>query len=318
MGQVNGAVARASTHFTNSNYGLSPKKTGSASAGLLCHVRMVSAGGGSTDGRVHGAMIKKLAMAVWVVWFFGTGATAQAAGFELPGSRSHMFTSTILKDEFHIVVSLPFGYDRSDKRYPLLLALDGDGMFGMESDIPRLLSFEGRVPPMIVASIVYGDLQTWFQKRKRDFHPANDGARTFLAALGDEIVPFLEATYRVDPASRTLYGHSSAGLFAFYAGIQSPSLFSGIIATSPSLEEEPAWAATFDHMIDQNRTALPKMYVSVDGSETAMLAAVAPKVAALSAALPAGQVKFETLAEGSHMAVIPKAFTAGLHFIFVK
>ncbi len=250
-----------------------------------------------------------------------TGAPA-SAGFEMPGSYAHEFSSAVIGDSFSIVVSLPFGYDRTERAFPLLFALDGDGMFGMESDIPRLLSFEGKVPPMIVASVVYGDLQKWFQKRMRDFHPTKDGvtggAENFLTSLRDEILPFLQANYRVDVTNRALYGHSSAGLFAFYAGIKQPKLFSRILATSPSLEEEPAWAATFPDMISARGADLPKIYMSVDASEIAMADAVAPHVALLKAQVGAGQFKYEVLNEGSHMSVIPKAYTAGLHFLYAK
>lgn len=240
------------------------------------------------------------------------------AGFELPGSHSHEFSSAVIGDSFSIVVSLPFGYDQTERAFPLLFALDGDGMFGMETDIPRLLSFEGKVPPVIVASVVYGDLQKWFQKRARDFHPEDGGAEKFLLALRDEIIPFLEANYRIDAANRALYGHSSAGLFAFYAAVSQPKLFSRVLATSPSLEEEPVWSATFAKMISGNRGGFPKLYVSVDASETAMTAAVRPYAELLLKRSDKTRFKFEVLNEGSHMAVIPKAFTVGLHFLYAN
>ncbi len=243
---------------------------------------------------------------------------AQASGFELPGSRMHAFRSDVMEDDFHIAVSLPFGYGQGERTYPLLFALDGDGMFGMSSEIPRLLSFEGKVPPVIVATVVYGGMQQWFQKRARDFHSANGGAEKFLTALRDEILPFLEEQYPIDPGNRAIYGHSSAGLFAFYAGVEEPALFSRILATSPSLEEEPAWSQTFLEKIKASDTAFPKMYLSVDASETAMLAAVTPQVEALSVKMTPADLKFETLAEGSHMSVIPRAYAAGLQFLYLK
>lgn len=243
-------------------------------------------------------------------------------GFELPGSFSHAFHSDVLDDDFSIVVSTPFGYGRSERNYPLLFALDGDGMFGMESDIPRLLSFEGKVPPMIVASVVYGSPQKWFQKRARDFHPPKDGAtggaEAFLNSLRDEIIPFLQENYPVDAGDMALYGHSSAGLFAVYASVKEPQLFNRVLATSPSLEEEPAWSATFLEMIASNKAGLPKIYMSVDASEAAMAEAVKPHVAAFSARLGEGKFKYELLGEGSHMSVIPKAYNAGLHFLYAN
>lgn len=239
-------------------------------------------------------------------------------GFEMPGSFQHAFHSDILGDDFSIVVSVPIGYGQPDKTYPLLFALDGDGMFGMESDVPRLLSFEGKVPQMIVASVVYGGMQQWFQKRMRDFHSANGGAERFLEAMKGEIIPFLLENYPINADDKALYGHSSAGLFAVYAAVKEPQLFNRILATSPSLEEEPPWAATFLDMIASNSDGLPKIYMSVDASEAAMIEAVKPHVAALAAKLGESRFKYEILDEGSHMSVIPKAYNAGLHFLYTQ
>lgn len=264
----------------------------------------------------------KLTLCFLVCCLLPLSAVQAEDGFEIPGSFTHAFHSDILDDDFSIVVSVPFGYGRGERTYPLLFALDGDGMFGMETDIPRLLSFEGKVPPMIVASVVYGSPQKWFQKRMRDFHPAKDGAKSgaeqFLQSVKAEILPFLQENYPVDGTDRALYGHSSAGLFAVYAAVKEPQLFSKVLATSPSLEEEPAWSATFLDMIAGNGADLPKMYMSVDASEVAMAEAMKPLVAALVGRLGDGRFKYELLNEGSHMAVVPKAFNAGLHFLYAQ
>ncbi len=223
--------------------------------------------------------------------------------------------SVVLGEEVQIAISLPFGYSASDASFPLLFGLDGDAMFGFETEVPRLLSFEGKVPPMIVAAVIYGNMQSWIQKRQRDYHPADGGADRYLKALKTEILPFLAAKVRVSD-TRILYGHSSGGLFAVYAGLREPALFSHILATSPSLEEEPLWAADFLQMIEASRGALPAFYLSADASEGAVRDALTPVLSALEA--KETRMTFQTLAEGSHMAVIPKSFTAGLLHFFVR
>jgi len=267
--------------------------------------------------------MNRLTIALWLMigsLLPATGVVADTvgAGHELPGSFSHEFTSTIIGDSFSVVVSVPFNYARTDRKYPLMFALDGDGMFGMASDIPKLLSFEGKVPPMIVATVVYGSMQKWFQKRARDFHSKDGGAEKFLMAVRDEIIPFLEANYRIDAADRALYGHSSAGLFAVYTAVKEPQLFNRVLATSPSLEEEPVWTATFSEMISGNRDGFPKIYMSVDASETAMAAVVKPFAEMLSKRTDESRFKFEVLNEGSHMSVIPKAYNNGLYFLYAN
>lgn len=241
-----------------------------------------------------------------------------AQGFTIPATQSHQVNSEILGEALEVVVALPFGYQRTENSYPLLISLDGDAMFGMSAEIPRLLSFEGKVPPMITASVVYGDLNRWIANRQRDFHPAYSGADRFLDVLKNEVIPVLQSNYRIDGENRALYGHSSGGLFAFYAGLREPALFGHILATSPSLEEEPEWAASFLDLIRANQLGFPNMFLSVDKSEEAMASAVQPSLRLLRTRMPETALSYQVFDEGGHMAVIPKAFTAGLHFLFAR
>ena len=47
----------------------------------------------------------------------------------------------------------------------------------------------------------------------------------FLQALTDDIVPFVDRTYRTDPDNRCLYGYSAGGLFVLYALLQQSRTF---------------------------------------------------------------------------------------------
>jgi pimeloyl-ACP methyl ester carboxylesterase len=70
----------------------------------------------------------------------------------------------------------------------------------------------------------------------RDWRPslgAGQGAR-LLAAIGQEIVPFLEANFAVT-GDRTIVGWSLGGLFVLYALFHGPRIFQRYVAVSPSL-----------------------------------------------------------------------------------
>ncbi len=261
-------------------------------------------------------MVRLFTFTLMLVLFAGL-RPAMAEGYQMHGTEMHTLSSDVLGEDLQIAVALPFGYSASEAAFPLMVGLDGDVMFGMEAEVARLLSFEGQVPPMLVASVIYGDFQSWIAKRQRDYHPGGGGADKFLAALKAEIMPFLAKTYRVDAGRTVLYGHSSAGLFAYYAGIKEPGLFSRILATSPSLEEEPEWAATFPRLIEE-ATALPAFYVAADASEDKIVTAVTPSFTSLQAKAGEARATFDVLAEGSHMSVIPKSFKAGLYYLFSR
>lgn len=233
----------------------------------------------------------------------------------LVGTEQHTLSSDILGEDIIVAVSLPFGYGQGvDTRYPLLIALDGNVMFGMASEVPRLMSFEGTAPPMLVATVLYKDMQHWLSGRMRDFHSKDNGAATFLKALKQEIIPLIETRYRTKRGERTLYGHSSGGLFAVYAAIEEPTLFTRVLASSPSLEEEPVWSRQLLKQLKSN-DHIPKIYMSVDTSETAMQAAVQPFADHL--VKQAGSMyRYDTLDQGGHMAVIPAAYAQGLRWLF--
>ncbi len=258
-------------------------------------------------------------LSIWaaIALFAASSSVAFAGKFSLQGTEVHTLQSETLEETVEIAVALPFGYQASSAKFPLLVALDGDIMFGMSAEVPRLLSFEGKVPPMIIATLAYGDLNKWIQKRQQDFHPAQGGAERFLYALEHEVLRLLKTQYRVDETSLGLYGHSSAGLFAVFAGISSPGLFTHILATSPSLEEEPDWAQGFLSQIVA-APILPKFYLSSDNSEQAVHEALVPSLNALKEKGGVAKTKYQRFETGGHMAVIPASYVAGLHFLFAN
>src|SRR5262249_1588492 len=60
------------------------------------------------------------------------------------------------------------------------------------------------------------------------------GADAFLAFLDQELVPYVDRTYRTAPM-RVLVGHSLGGLFALHALAKRPELFTGYVAMEPSV-----------------------------------------------------------------------------------
>lgn len=152
------------------------------------------------------------------------------------------FQSKTLHESRTLLISKPAGYDSGTDRYPVLYLLDGERHFPYTATIADFLGENDRIPKMLVVGIVSGDTQ----KRTHDltppstaeidnrFSPGGGGADAFLSFLANDLIPFIDRTYRTRPY-RAIAGHSFGGLFALYALIKNPTLFNGYIAADPSL-----------------------------------------------------------------------------------
>ncbi len=172
----------------------------------------------------------------------------------------HNISSVKTGKPYRLFVRLPANYSVADTtRYPVLYVLDGNDRFGEVLNIQSELSSLAAVRDLIIVGVGYplAPNETPTLRRWRDLTPSHDaaadaewttkyhnelngerlqsgGAAQFLEALKAELIPSIESAYRTSK-ERALWGHSFGGLFAVYAMLTEPSLFSRIGASSPSL-----------------------------------------------------------------------------------
>ena len=170
--------------------------------------------------------------------------------------------STILKEERLLQIHLPRDYDpRAEKRYPVLYCLDGEYCFASSvTTVEQTVYFEEAegVPAMIVVGIPNPSREC----RDRDMFPGQTvgtGSSRFLQFIKQEVIPFVDTHYLTD-GTQHLMGQSSSGFFAWWTQLQEPTLFQGIIATSPS------FATCRPYMVDEiqahvNNENLNKAYL---------------------------------------------------------
>ncbi|MEV6285761.1 alpha/beta hydrolase-fold protein [Kribbella sp. NPDC051770] len=136
-----------------------------------------------------------------------------------------------------VLVYLPPGYDESDQRYPsIYVAMGFTGHLGMwfnrtpfRQPFPELLDAmfaTGDVPPAIV---VFVDAWTKYGGSQYLDSP---GTGRYNSYLCDEIVPWVDATYRTIPDRdhRAITGKSSGGYAAMVTPLLRPDVF-GALAT---------------------------------------------------------------------------------------
>ena len=156
------------------------------------------------------------------------------------GPISHSLYSEILQEERHFQVQLPYSYEGDafyiNKKYPVLIVLDGDRLLPVVGQIVESLSGGSveQVPEMIVVGVSNTD-------RNRDFRPPygeefegdSTGPERFQRFLWEELLPLLQQDYRTT-ACPYLLGHSFAGLFVADSWVEQAG-FCGYLAIDPSM-----------------------------------------------------------------------------------
>jgi predicted alpha/beta superfamily hydrolase len=161
------------------------------------------------------------------------------------------FHSKILDEKQAFNVSLPRSYYRADnknKRYPVLYILDGyKNTFHMVSGLTEKLSRSNNstsdVPELIIVALPSNNrfrdytptrlLKEHYGANAPDWFDATGGANTYLNMLTNEILPYIDKTFRTTD-DRTFAGHSLGGLLVLHDLIRENSLFNRYIAVDAS------------------------------------------------------------------------------------
>jgi hypothetical protein len=149
-----------------------------------------------------------------------------------------------LEENRPLLVHLPPGYRESAESYPVLYLLDADepqtnGGSSFDTIAKRVdtMSLEG-IPPMIVIGIVNTHRSRDLLPIKSVVNPEGGGADRFLACLAEQIIPYVDGNFRTT-GERILYGEADSGLFAIFALLENPDVFSGYITSSPTIGHCP-------------------------------------------------------------------------------
>ena len=149
--------------------------------------------------------------------------------------------SEVLNSNREILVYLPASYNENDfKNYPVIYLLDGKKFFHSFSGVVAQLSSDAS--PQIPESIIVGITS---QDRVKDSSPTKSkiglfgkeeqyfetsgGADDFLKFINDELVPFVDSTYRTN-SYKTFVGYSFTGLPIIHALFTDPEKFDSYIA----------------------------------------------------------------------------------------
>ena len=151
--------------------------------------------------------------------------------------------SNILDEERTCLISLPDSYNNSsevDKKYPIIILLDGYTHFKTASGIVHFMSSNRNrnnlMPESIIIAIENVDRERDFTVTKIKTKRPNNmgGGRNFLNFIEKELISYIDKKYKTEPF-RTLVGHSLGGLLTLNSYMDENSVFNAYISIDPSI-----------------------------------------------------------------------------------
>lgn len=145
------------------------------------------------------------------------------------------FESKVLGENREITIGLPTSFEQNpNKRYPLLILLDGDYLFDPFSGALNYGSYWGDLPEIIIIAISQNKNDDRFEDSMyEDELPSGKGAK-FFEFITSELLPYIEKKYPIAPF-KIIAGHDvTAGFLNFFLYKDLP-IFNAYISLSPEL-----------------------------------------------------------------------------------
>lgn len=281
---------------------------------------------------------KQALLAIVVSSILATSAFAQTPKLTVisqsgypAGSRQFVVHSALVGRDFEVVVSPPpiFGSwvsadlkaassNQLDRKLPAVYALDSG--YGIAGPMAQMMTGVGTMSPAYVVSIGYGEGGANMHNNDLLYRPVTEGGVTygaggarFEAFLTEELRPFLEAKYPLDPAKVLLLGHSFGGLFAANVLAKSPNAFDGYAIASPSVWIDPQVLTE----LAGNRKGTPnRVFLAVGGDEEPRMLEGTNRLAAILDAAPSNfKVEKKIFAGEGHISYYPLLVEAALEWL---
>jgi uncharacterized protein len=206
----------------------------------------------------------------------------------LYGSVQFDLASGVTGRTYRIFVFKP-GIEAPPQGYPLVLAVDGNMVFPIMATVDATFELTGKAAIVVAVGYPTSDFSELMRLRTRDLTPPTPldripqrpglppvrledygGAEDFYRFLTEELMPAISGAYPIDPADRTLYGHSWGGLFTLGVLLRHPEAFGAFIASSPSIWwNRRAILANFAAFRAKVRSGAcaPRVLITVGGTE---------------------------------------------------
>ncbi|MCE7054806.1 tetratricopeptide repeat protein [Algoriphagus sp. AGSA1] len=271
-------------------------------------------------------LLKTIYPYLLILFLLSHATYAQLDSIPTNNDESFLLDSKALNEPRSIWVHLPSDYASTNKSYPVIYLLDGEGHFNYVSNLVDYLSGydRNRIPEMIVVAIPNVN-------RGRDLIPTSlfegsidgsrrtstdDGGYNFLQFIKSELIPHIDTSYRSAPY-RILAGHSLAGLFALYTKVTDPDLFQSTILMSPAIDIEGGNTKILDDFksfLISHENRLDKFFISIGDENTQAVDTLAEQITMFASERI--DWDFQKYSDENHFSVTYKSMFDALKFIY--
>lgn len=240
----------------------------------------------------------------------------------ISGSQVRKLTSKIVSEqEYELQISLPSGYETSNKKYPVIYLMDSQWDFSLVTAIYGQQYYDGFIPAAIIVGVTWGgENPNPDRLRARDYVPTNatGGADLFLNFMNTELFPFIETNYKAD-THRTLMGCSLGGLFTLYTLFTHTDMFTGYVAASPASTNENGILKAPEKAFSEKELSKPiSVFITVGDVESnkSDFEAFAEKMK--SRQYKNVKLQSKVLENTGHSGTKSETYTRGLQYVFER
>ena len=146
--------------------------------------------------------------------------------------------SKYLNEKRSIEIQLPRSYEANpDKKYPLMIVLDGDYMFNIVAGSVDYLSYWGDIPENLIVGINQKD--TRFKDSSvldNITHTPITSTASFYDFIVNEVIPYFSKNYRISKF-RVILGQERTANFAIFFLLKKNPVFQAVISISPKMSK---------------------------------------------------------------------------------
>ncbi len=182
--------------------------------------------------------MKKYALNILIFTLFVNLSFSQNLDSSYVSRINDTILSKYLNEKRPIEIQLPRSYDTNpDKKYPLIVVLDGDYMFNIVAGSVDYLSYWGDIPENLIVGI--NQKETRFKDSSvldNITHTPITSTASFYDFIVNEIIPYFSKNYRISNF-RVILGQERTANFANFFLLKKNPVFQAVVAISPKMSK---------------------------------------------------------------------------------